>query len=126
MMLCARQAGKPGSGSITMDALWKAIEMEKAKANDPRLSKIERAETLRVRTRPGPRAVHQIRHQSQARRLLRCVQKTGLCCTHPTQPVSIGVHHICAGLFEICTKHARYMAASYPVLIPALSSMRDW
>ena len=32
-----------------MDALWKAIEMEKAKANDPRLSKIERAETLRVR-----------------------------------------------------------------------------
>ena len=43
------QAGKPGSGSITMDALWRAIEMEKAKARDPRLSKIERAETLRVR-----------------------------------------------------------------------------
>ena len=31
-----------------MDALWKAIEMEKAKARDPSLSKIERAETLRV------------------------------------------------------------------------------
>ena len=42
------QGGKPGSGSITMDALWKAIEMEKAKARDPSLSKIERAETLRV------------------------------------------------------------------------------
>jgi hypothetical protein len=36
-----------------MDALWKAIEMEKAKSRDPSLSKIERAETLRVSCAPS-------------------------------------------------------------------------